>query len=96
VIAPFLSARADDAGIPVLQVGTDRDLAEPSGSVIRLRGTDTDGGELFDHHALTLSGREASALAEELDTPGSSAMDADERAQLIERLYRLAAHTSGR
>jgi len=92
VIRPTITTSVADLGADVLQIGSDGDLSRIPGAIVRYRSQSFDGITHLDFHALALGAFQAEAIANELQEPGSSGLDADERSELIARLYALAAH----
>ncbi len=88
----FGSYPADSVGIDKLSVGCDQSLDEHN-PIVRLRGEDSDGGELFDHHALCMSGVDARRMAhavgsvlEGLGPHNSTVEKRDDLSRLLARL----------
>lgn len=92
MIRPSITTSVPELGADLLQIGTDGDLSRLPGAIVRYRSQSFDGITHTDFHALALGAFQALAIASELQEPGSSDLDPDDRSELIERLYALAAH----
>ena len=91
MIRPTITTSLPEFGADIVQIGAEGDLARGPGAILRYRSQSFSGTIDVDLHALALGAFQAAAIADEPETPGSSSPHADDRSELIERLYALAA-----